>query len=172
MLAQEATRKITAVFFHLLAAPQSENQTLKAKVCQLEKTLKTTTENYEHARVWRENVLNGCPVLVEQTGMIFTLKPFGKCVPQADEGTAGNSEPSPAAGWTCGDDAGARLLKGVHHVSPENNSQEADAPVESTSPSRQGKKRVQASVRNDWSDYFTTPVFYRLKRDLQQNEQH
>lgn len=115
-MALEATRKITSIFVQLLAAPNNENQTLKAKVGQLEYKLKTITEDYESARVWRENVLSGCPVLFEQTGLIFTLKPFGKFVRQADEVTKRNPESSPAAGLKPGNDAGVFVLNDINHV--------------------------------------------------------
>lgn len=105
MLSREATRKISAVFSQLSSLMHNENQTLKAKVGQLESELKTVTENYENARTWRENVLNGCPVLFEQSGLIYTLKPFGKLNRQAERVT----EPQPPAG--SGHDAGKFPLK-------------------------------------------------------------
>lgn len=67
------------------------------------------TANYENARMWRENVLNGCPVLFEETGLIFTLKPFGNLKKNPDKMTEGVTESSPAAGLTSGHDAGKFL---------------------------------------------------------------
>lgn len=60
------------------AALQSQNQALRARVGQLERELKTATKNLENATTWRENVLSGCPVLFEESGLVFILKPFGK----------------------------------------------------------------------------------------------
>lgn len=74
---------------------------------QLESDLKTTTENFENARKWRENVLNGCPVLFEQSGLIFTLKPFGKLKVK----TEGVTETAPAAGTERGHDSGEFTLQ-------------------------------------------------------------
>lgn len=45
---------------------------------QLERELKTATKNVENATTWRENVLSGCPVLFEESGLVFILKLFGK----------------------------------------------------------------------------------------------
>lgn len=78
MLSREATRKISYIFTQLSSLLHNENRTLKARVSQLESQLLTVTDNFENARMWRENVLNGCPVLFEQSGLIYTLKPFGK----------------------------------------------------------------------------------------------
>lgn len=106
MLAREATRKISAIFSQLSSLLHNENKTLSTKVGQLENELKTMTENYENARMWRENVLNGCPVLFEQSGLIFTLKPFGKLKRKTDEVTEGVTKSSPAAGMQSACDAG------------------------------------------------------------------
>lgn len=84
----------------------NDNKTLKAKVRQLENELKTTTESFENARLWRENVLNGCPVLFEQSGLIYTLKPFGKLKRKTDELTEEVTGSTPAAGMESGHDAG------------------------------------------------------------------
>lgn len=89
----------------------NENKTLKAKVGQLESELKTTTENFENARMWRENVLNGCPVLFEQSGLVYTLKPFGKLKRMTDKLTEGVTGSSPAAGMESGHDAGTFPIK-------------------------------------------------------------
>lgn len=106
ILAQEATRKIDTIFTQLSSLLHNENKTLKAKVGQLESQLTTMTANFENARMWRENVLNGCPVLFEQTGLIFTLKPFGKFKRKPDKITEGVTESPPAAGLKSGRDAG------------------------------------------------------------------
>uniref|UniRef100_A0A672HWQ5 C2H2-type domain-containing protein n=1 Tax=Salarias fasciatus TaxID=181472 RepID=A0A672HWQ5_SALFA len=92
MLAREATRKISLVFTQLSLLLRSENLTLKARVEQLESQLKAVSESFENARLWRENVLSGCPVLFERSGLIFTLKPFGKLKGKTDEGTEEVSE--------------------------------------------------------------------------------
>lgn len=42
-----------------------------------------------------ENILSGCPVLFEQSGLIFTLKPCGKITKEKE--TGGDAEPTPAA---------------------------------------------------------------------------
>lgn len=78
MLAREATRKVDAVFCQMSAALQSQNQALRARVGQLESELQTATKNLENATTWRENVLSGCPVLFEESGLVFILKLFGK----------------------------------------------------------------------------------------------
>lgn len=62
---------------------------------QLESELKTVTESFENARVWRENVLNGCPVLFKQSGQVFTLKPLGKLNIRTDKVAEGGSGSSP-----------------------------------------------------------------------------
>lgn len=96
MLACEATRKISTVFSQVSLLLLAENRTLKAKVGQLESELKTVTESFENARVWRENVLNGCPVLFKQSGQVFTLKPLGKLKIRTDKVAEGGSGSSPA----------------------------------------------------------------------------
>ncbi|KAG8001777.1 Zinc finger protein Gfi-1b [Nibea albiflora] len=78
MLSREATRKISAVFSQLFSMLHNENATLKSEVGELQSKLKTVTVNFENTRKWRENVLSGCPVLFEQSGLLFSLKPFGK----------------------------------------------------------------------------------------------
>lgn len=93
VLSREAVRKISAVFSQLSSMLHNENQTLKAKVGELESELKAVTENFENARRWRENVLNGCPVLFEQSGLIYTLKPFGK-LKRNSEGVAESQRPA------------------------------------------------------------------------------
>lgn len=84
MLSREATRKISGVFSQLSSLLHNENRSLKARVGQLESQLRTVTGNFENARMWRENVLSGCPVLFEQSGLIYTLKPFGKLKRKTD----------------------------------------------------------------------------------------
>lgn len=108
-LAREATRKINAIFSQVSSVLHNENNTLKAKVHQLESQLKTMTENFENARMWRENVLNGCPVLFEQSGLIFTLKPFGVLKAKIEEVSERVTDPSPAAEPQSGRDAGELL---------------------------------------------------------------
>lgn len=110
MLAREATRKIGAIFSQLSLMLHNDNQTLKAKVEQLESELKTATGNFENARLWRENVLNGCPVLFEHTGLIYTLKPFGRLKRKMDLLTEGVTESLPDAGH----DTGKTLVKDKH----------------------------------------------------------
>lgn len=77
-LAREAARKVAAIFCQVSAALQSQNRALRARVGQLESELKTATRNFENATTWRENVLSGCPVLFEESGLVFILKLFGK----------------------------------------------------------------------------------------------
>lgn len=106
VLAREVARKINAIFSQLSSTLLSDNQTLKTRVGQLESELTTVTKNYENARLWRENVLSGCPVLFEQSGLIYTLKPFGVLKKKTDQVTEGVTESSPAAGTQSGHDAG------------------------------------------------------------------
>lgn len=91
-LACEATRKIHAIFFQLSSLLHKENQTLKGKVGKLETELSTVTKNFDNAKMWRENVLNGCPVLFQESGQVFALKLFGKLMAKTDklpQGAAG-----------------------------------------------------------------------------------
>lgn len=106
VLAREVARKINAIFSQLSSTLLSDNQTLKARVGRLESELTTVTKNYENARLLRENVLSGCPVLFEQSGLIYTLKPFGVLKKKMDQVTEGVTESSPAAGTQSGHDAG------------------------------------------------------------------
>lgn len=108
-LAREATRKIDTIFSQVFPVMHSENKTLKSKVCFLESLLKTMTENYENARKWRENVLSGCPVLFEQSGLVYTLKPIGTLKAKVDEVSMGVTDPSPAAEPQRQHDAGESL---------------------------------------------------------------
>lgn len=91
LLTREATRKISSVFAPLLLA---ENSSLKARVGRLESELKAVTESLENSNLWRENVLSGCPVLFQDSGLIFTLKPLGKLSMKPKEG---EDDPPPAA---------------------------------------------------------------------------
>lgn len=109
MLACEASRKIDAIFTHLSSMLLKENQTLKAKVEKLDSELQDMTKNFENAQLWRENVLNGCPVLFEESGMIFTLKLFGQLMKNTDKLTEGVAGPTPAAVLQSGNDAGMFL---------------------------------------------------------------
>ncbi|KAM9733013.1 uncharacterized protein ACNS7B_015265 [Menidia menidia] len=92
MLVREATRKIGCVFSQLSTLLLAENGSLKARVGQLEARLESTAESYENARLWRENVLSGCPVLFQQSGLVLTLKPCGTLRIKTHD----PSEPSPA----------------------------------------------------------------------------
>lgn len=107
MLSREAARKISAVFSQLSSLLYNENRTLAAKVQQLEKDLKSVSEGFDKARMWRESVLNGCPVLFEQSGLIYTLKPFGKL----NRKTQCVTEAQPPAGNEAGHKAGELTLK-------------------------------------------------------------
>lgn len=112
MLAREAARKIDAVFSQLTSVLLTENQSLKASVGRLESELKTATTQYENARMWRENVLNGCMVLFERSGLVFTLKPLGKLVRETDLITVGVTDVMPAVQTQSEQDAGEFPLKG------------------------------------------------------------
>lgn len=57
---------------------QRDHKTLTDKVGQLESELKSMKEECESVRSWRENVLKGSPVLFEDSGLVFTLQPYGK----------------------------------------------------------------------------------------------
>lgn len=57
---------------------QRENTTLKATVGQLQSELKTMRENFESTRAGRNSILNGCPILIEKSGLIFTSKSSGE----------------------------------------------------------------------------------------------
>ena len=92
MLAREATRKIDAVFSQLSSTLHNENQTLQARVGGLQSELKTTQENFENARMWREHVLSGSPVLFQQSGLVYTLKPSGKLKTRTDQLTGEGPE--------------------------------------------------------------------------------
>ncbi|XP_061637344.1 zinc finger protein 28-like isoform X2 [Phyllopteryx taeniolatus] len=87
LLAQEASRKINSVFLQLSDATNKEKLTLRDKVSKLESRLTAVTEDLDGIKIWRENVMSGCPVLNEQTGWVLTLKPFGMLVKSADEST-------------------------------------------------------------------------------------
>lgn len=118
MLACEATRKISAIFSQLSLALHRENQTLRAKVGKLEKELKTTSENFENAKTWKENVLTGCPVLFEESGLIFALRPFGKLAKNPDTLKVGAPELSLPPVVQNGCDNGGFHLKSQHKMSP------------------------------------------------------
>ena len=70
-LASEATRKIDNLFTQLSSPLLKENETLRAR-------LKDEAERAAAGTTWRENVLKGIPVLFEDTGLVYQLKPFGK----------------------------------------------------------------------------------------------
>lgn len=90
-MTREATRKISSVFALLLLA---EHSSLKSRVGRLESELKAVTESLESSNLWRANVLSGCPVLFQESGLIFTLKPLGQLTMKPKEG---EDDPSPAA---------------------------------------------------------------------------
>lgn len=106
ILAREAARKINAISSQLSSTMQNIIRSLKAEAGRLESELKVTTESFENARMWRENVLSGCPVLFEQTGLIYTLKPFGTLKRKADKLAEGVTETAAAAELENGHDAG------------------------------------------------------------------
>ncbi|XP_024123098.1 zinc finger protein 260 [Oryzias melastigma] len=78
MLSRETSRKICSVFSQMSSLLLSEISTLKARLERLEAELQSVTENAEDARRWREDVLSGCLVLLQQSGLLFALKPFGR----------------------------------------------------------------------------------------------
>lgn len=106
MLSREATRKIDAVFSQLSSVLHNENKTLKSDVGELQSKLKAVTVNFENARKWRENVLSGCPVLFEQSGLLFSLKPFGKLEVNKSHLTERVTGPAPGAETQTGQVAG------------------------------------------------------------------
>lgn len=57
-------------------------------MAQLESELKTVMQKFENATRWRENVLSGYPVLFEESGLVFILKPYGKLEKSPDKVTA------------------------------------------------------------------------------------
>lgn len=77
------------------AALHGQNQTLRARVAQLESELKTVIKNFENATTWRENVLSGYPVLFEDSGLVFVLKLFGKVEKNPDKNTTAESTNAP-----------------------------------------------------------------------------
>lgn len=109
LLAREATRKIHTIFCQLSSVLHNENQTLKTKAGKLESELNTMTKNYEDAKMWRENVLKGCPVLFEESGLVFALKLFGKMMRQTDKLAEGVVGLSLAAGMQS--EHGAGMLR-------------------------------------------------------------
>ncbi|XP_038161232.1 zinc finger protein 729 [Cyprinodon tularosa] len=96
-LTEEAARKISSVFSQLSLLLLNENSALKARLEQVEAELRSVSESLENARLWRENVLNGCPVLFEQSGLIFTLKPLGRLNRKTDDGSLGGVDPAAEA---------------------------------------------------------------------------
>jgi len=110
MLAREATRKVSAIFSQLSSTLRNENKSLKAEAGRLESELKVTTENLENARTWRESVLSGCPVLLERTGLIYRLKPFGTLKRKAGALAEEITETPPAAGMQSGHVAGEEII--------------------------------------------------------------
>ncbi|XP_057695934.1 zinc finger protein 431-like isoform X2 [Corythoichthys intestinalis] len=85
LLAQEASRKINSIFLQLFDSANKETLTLRDKVNKLEVQLKVTMEDLNTNRVWRENLISGCPVLNEETGWISTLQPLGILVELTDK---------------------------------------------------------------------------------------
>ncbi|RVE65208.1 hypothetical protein OJAV_G00133250 [Oryzias javanicus] len=96
MLSRETGRKICSVFSQMSSLLLSENSTLKARLERLEAELQSVTKNVEDARRWRENVLSGCPVLFQRSGLLLRLKPFGRLMRRADAQRR-DEEPSSAA---------------------------------------------------------------------------
>lgn len=109
VLAGEASRKINAIYTNQSSVLQRENQDLKAKAGELESKLQDITKDCEKAQLWRENVLNGCPVLFEETGMIFTLKLFGQLMRNTEKLTEEAPGSSSTAEVQSGNDAGMFL---------------------------------------------------------------
>ncbi|KAM9327431.1 uncharacterized protein KZ484_018910 isoform 3-T4 [Pholidichthys leucotaenia] len=97
MFARETARKISSVFCQLSSLLQAENRTLKDRVEKMEGQLKTATERFENARLWREHILNGDPVLFQPSGLVFTLKLSGKLmkIDEGAEGVGASSAPPP-----------------------------------------------------------------------------
>lgn len=87
MMACEAARKVDAIFCQMTAALRSQSRSLGARVGQLESELKAVMKNLENATAWRENVLSGCPILFEESGLVFILKLFGKLEKNPDKVT-------------------------------------------------------------------------------------
>lgn len=83
MLISEAARKISSIFSQLSSSLLAENRKLNA---QLEAELKSAAEGLENARLWRENVLNGGPVLLEQSSTVFPMKPLIRLKRKMDDG--------------------------------------------------------------------------------------
>lgn len=101
LLAREATRKVNAIFCQMSAALHSQNQTLRARVAQVESELETVIKNFENATTWRENVLSGYPVLFEDSGLVFILKLFGKLEKTPDNVTAAELANAPLVQSGC-----------------------------------------------------------------------
>lgn len=86
MLISEAARKISSIFSQLSSSLLAENRKLNAQLEQLEAELKSAAEGLENARLWRENVLNGGPVLLEQSSTVFPMKPLIRLKRKMDDG--------------------------------------------------------------------------------------
>ncbi|MED6234394.1 hypothetical protein ATANTOWER_028581 [Ataeniobius toweri] len=97
LLTREAARKISSIFSQLSLLLLTENSALKARLEQLEAELKNMSEGLKNASLWSENVLNGCPVLFEQSGLISTLKPLRRLKRKTDSPSLGGADPSGAA---------------------------------------------------------------------------
>ncbi|XP_077468432.1 uncharacterized protein LOC144084042 [Stigmatopora argus] len=80
VLAQDATTELNNVFLQLFDSASRETLTLRDKVSELEGQLKSVTDDLDKYKSWKDSVMNGCPVLNEETGWIMTLKPYGKLV--------------------------------------------------------------------------------------------
>lgn len=105
LLAREATRTICGLFSQLL----SQNASLKTRVGRLEGELKTAAETVQRSNLWRENVLSGCPVLFQDSGLVFSLKPLGKLTVKSNPASEGDHQASPAAGLEPGEQTHHRL---------------------------------------------------------------
>ncbi|XP_023817833.1 uncharacterized protein LOC110016280 [Oryzias latipes] len=105
MLSRETSRKICCVFSQMSSLLLSENSALKAQLERLEAELQSATRNVEDARRWRESVLSGCPVLFQQSGLLFRLKPFGRLMRRTDaQQEDGEDEESSSAAQVGRDD--------------------------------------------------------------------
>ncbi|XP_056138886.1 zinc finger protein 226-like [Lampris incognitus] len=83
-LAREAARKMDGLFTQLSTPARAENLTLKTKVGRLESELKSVAKKLENLKKCKDNILKGCPVLFEETGLIWALKPCGKMKERGD----------------------------------------------------------------------------------------
>nr|XP_054598263.1 zinc finger protein 431-like isoform X1 [Nothobranchius furzeri] len=147
MLVREVTRKISDIFSQLSLLLLSENSALKARVGQLDAELKTVAESLENAQMWRENVLKGCPVLFEESGIIFTLKPFGKLTIKTGHVSEGGAESSPAAPQE--EDQDLTQQQDVEHLGLYGLSSPSDEATEELSSQSTEPKAVEGFAATD-----------------------